>query len=362
MFLYENQEYVEDIERINQTALPWTALLNKKLVVSGATGLLGSFLIDTLMTRNSQGLNCTIYALCRSKEKAMERFDKWADSDKLVFLERDVNAPIDDQGLEEIDFVMHLASNTHPIQYATDPIGTITANIIGLKNMLDFAVKHKTKRFLFASSCEIYGENRGDTELFDESYCGYIDSNTLRAGYPESKRCGEALCQAYQTQKGIEVVIPRFSRTYGPTMKLTDSKAISQFIKKGIARHDIVLKSSGMQFFSYTYVADAVYGLLTVMFKGETGKAYNIADSSSNITLKNLAKLIADFAGTNVIFEIPDSIEMKGYSKATKSLLSGERLQGIGWKPFYNVERGIQRTIRILSNDTINSRLSGNAE
>ena len=362
MFLYENKEYLEDIGLVNRTDLPWDILANKKLVVSGATGLLGSFLIDTLMTRNLQGLNCTIYALCRSKEKAMARFDRWTDSGNLVFLERDVNDPIDGQGLDEIDFVMHLASNTHPIQYATDPIGTITANIIGLKNMLDFAVEHKTKRFLFASSCEIYGENRGDTELFDESYCGYIDPNTLRAGYPESKRCGEALCQAYQSQKGIEVVIPRFSRTYGPTMKLTDSKAISQFIKKGVARQNIVLKSAGMQNYSYTYVADAVYGLLTVMLRGETGKAYNIADNGSNITLKDLANLIADYAGTNVIFEIPDSTEMKGYSKATKSLLSGERLREIGWEPFYDIKDGIRRTMHILDNDAVNSRLSGTSE
>ena len=133
--------------------------------------------------------------------------------------------------------------------------------------MLEFAVKHSAQRFAFASSNEIYGENRGNTELFAENYCGYIDSNTLRAGYPESKRCGEALCQAYKKQKGLNVVIPRFTRSYGPTMLMSDTKAISQFIRRSIAGKDIVLKSEGNQFYSYTYVADAVSGLLTIFVK-----------------------------------------------------------------------------------------------
>lgn len=96
--------------------------------------------------------------------------------------------------------------------------------------------------------------------MFDEDYCGFINCNTLRAGYPESKRCGEALCQAYIRQKGLDIVIPRLTRSYGPTMLMSDSKAVSQFIKKGLAGEDIVLKSKGNQYYSYTYVADAVSG------------------------------------------------------------------------------------------------------
>jgi nucleoside-diphosphate-sugar epimerase len=184
---------------------------------------------------------------------------------------RDVTSPLTDAGLPGGGYILHLASNTHPMQYATDPVGTIMTNVNGLKNMLDLAAKGGARRFAFASSNEIYGENRGDAELFDERYCGYIDSNSLRAGYPESKRCGEALCQAYRAQFGIDIVIPRFTRTFGPTMLPTDSKAVSQFIKKGVAGEDVVLKSDGTQHYSFTYVADAVLGLLTVLLLGEDG-------------------------------------------------------------------------------------------
>lgn len=214
--------------------------------------------------------------------------------------------------------------------------------------MLEFAVEHHATRFAFTSSNEICGENRGDVEMFTEEYCGYINCNTMRAGYPESKRCGEALCQAYKAQNGLDVVIPRLTRSYGPTMLMSDTKAISQFIRKGIAGEDIVLKSAGTQFYSYTYVADAVSGLLYVLLKGESGEAYNIADECSDIMLKDLAAVIAGIAGTKVVFEIPDVVEATGYSTATKARLDGNKLMGLGWKAKYDLQSGMERTIAIL--------------
>lgn len=348
MFLYTNELYLEDIKKVADVDLPWEKLQNKSVLLSGATGLLGSFLVDVLMQKNMVGLNCTVYALGRTQKKAEDRFSKWWGDEHLIFMPYDVNKSFVREDMGSVDYVLHLASNTHPMQYSTDPIGTITTNIIGLQNMLDFAVEHEASRFAFTSSNEIYGENRGDVELFDESYCGYIDSNTLRAGYPESKRCGEALCQAYKSQKGLNIIIPRFTRSYGPTMLLADTKAISQFIRKGIAGEDIVLKSAGTQNYSYTYMADAICGLLTVVLCGESGEAYNIADEASNITLKDLAWIIANHSGKQVVFEIPDAVEAAGYSKATKALLDGSKLKKLGWKPFYAIQEGIPRTIDIL--------------
>lgn len=349
MNLYESELYTEDVCAVGGLELPWEKLHNKSLMLSGATGLLGSFLVDALLEKNrSDALNCTIYALGRSKEKADARFSKYASDPHLVFIPYDVKKPFVRDDIGTVDYVLHLASNTHPLQYATDPVGTITTNIIGLQNMLDFAVEHHAARFAFASSNEIYGENRGDVEFFDESYCGYIDSNTLRAGYPESKRCGEALCQAYKTQKGLDIVIPRFTRSYGPTMLMSDTKALSQFIKKGVAGEDIVLKSAGTQYYSYQYVADSISGLLTVLLCGESGEAYNIAEEHSDIMLKDLAAIIAEFSGKSVVFEIPDAVEAAGYSKATKARLDGHKLQALGWKPRYEIRSGIMRTMNIL--------------
>ena len=212
--LYKNLDYIEDINNVLSLGLPWEKLNGKSIMISGATGMIGSFLVDSLMEKNiSSSLNCTVYAMGRNLDKLKKRFSKYEDDSRLVFIECDIQKPLTLEGIANVDYVLHLASNTHPLLYSTDPIGTILTNVMGLKNMLDFAASHNVTRFAFASSNEMYGENRGDTELFDEDYCGYINCNTLRAGYPESKRCGEALCQAYKSQKGLDIVIPRLTRT-----------------------------------------------------------------------------------------------------------------------------------------------------
>lgn len=246
MRLLENKLYLEDLQYVTELDLPWESLKNKTVLVTGATGMIASCFIDVLMLLNTtKDLNCRILAVGRSEEKAQKRFAEYWESSLFEYVKHDINKQFELK--EEVDYVLHMASNTHPVAYATDPVGTITTNVIGLYNLLEFCKENLKGRFAFASSNEIYGENRGDVELFDEKYLGYIDCNTMRAGYPESKRCGEALCQAYIKQYGLDIVIPRFTRTFGPTMLQSDTKAISQFIKKGINKENIVLKSLGNQ-------------------------------------------------------------------------------------------------------------------
>lgn len=344
----DNLLYIEDVKKVLELPLEWEAVKNKKILIAGATGMIGTFLTDVFMCGNRlKGLNCKIYAFGRNKKTAKSRFADYISNPNFTFLEADINQglfPID----ENVDFVIHAASNTHPVAYATDPIGTITTNVIGTYHLLEFSASHNCERFVFVSTVEVYGENRGDTEYFTEDYCGYIDCNTLRAGYPESKRAGEALCQAYIKQKNMNIVMPRLARVYGSTMLTSDTKALSQFIKKGIAKEDIVLKSEGTQLYSYNYVADAVSAILYCLLKGETGHVYNVADKESDIRLKDLAKIIADHAKTNVVFELPDETEKAGYSKATKAVMDGEKLHRLGWQPMYDIVEGLKRTLTIL--------------
>lgn len=341
MNIYDNELYLEDIKNVSELELPWEKLENKSVLITGATGLLGSFLIDVLVEKN-----CKIYALGRSEEKAKTRFERiW---DKINFIQCDINNFSKIEDASKIDFAIHLASNTHPVAYSTEPIETILTNVVGTKNFLDIAFNAGAKRCLFASSCEIYGENRGDEEKFKEDYCGYLDCNTLRAGYNESKRCGETLCQAYIKQKDMDIVIARIARTYGPTILNTDTKALSQFINKGLNGEDIVLKSEGNQYFSYSYVADAISGLLTIMLCGENGEAYNIADEISDVRLKDLAGLIAEYFGKSVVFDLPNETEKQGFSKATKARLDGTKLKALGWNMRYDINQGIERTLSIL--------------
>ena len=287
-----NEIYQSDIRNVTNLDIDWNRLQGKTLLITGATGMIASALIDILMCKN-----------------------------KNI------------QGRDGI----HI-------------IGTITANVEGTHQLLEYAAGHMCERFFFFSSVEIYGENRKDTEQFDENYLGYIDCNTVRAGYPESKRLGETLCNAYATQKGQDFVIGRFSRAYGPTMQERDSKAIAQFIKKAVAGEDIVLKSEGTQVYSYTYVVDAAAAILYLLLYAKSGDAINIADRKSDISLREIARILAEIAHTNVIFEQPDELERKGYSTATRATLNPERMENMGWVAKTDIREGLKKTVECLKN------------
>ena len=322
--------------------LDLSQLKGKTLLVTGGTGMIGKWLIDTLLDQ----VACQVIVTGRSEEKFRERFPLR----RPAFLKWDISHEPLPVVEGPVDYIIHLASNTHPVAYANDPVSTIVMNVNAAKELLDLAVAKKTTRFVYASSVEIYGQNRGEVEKFTEDYCGYIDCNTLRAGYPESKRCGESLCQAYVKQYGLDVVIPRLARVYGPTLLPTDTKALSQFLRNALAGEDIVLKSEGRQFFSYLHVADAVSGILTVMLQGEKGQAYNISDERSDITLRDLAALIARQTGREVVFKLPNGVESAGFSPAMLARMDNSKLKALGWSAQYDIQRGIAETLKVLGN------------
>ena len=344
-----NKIYRSDIVQALSCAISWEFLNNKTVLIVGATGMISSVIIDILMLRNKEfSQHIHIIAISRNEEKAKRRFAAYWNDTCFTYSSHDITTPLPELG--DIDYILHAASNTHPRAYATDPIGTITANVQGTYHLLAYAASHHCERFFFFSSVEIYGENRNDVDKFDEEYLGYINCNTTRAGYCESKRLGEALCNAFSAQKGQDFIIGRFSRVYGPTMSPEDSKAIAQFIRKAAAGEDI-LKSEGNQLYSYTYVVDAATAALCLLLEGKSGSAVNIADSASDIRLKDLASLLAKEAGTKVVFELPDSAEKAGYSTATKAVLDTTKIEQLGWRAMTPLDQGLRKTVQILRED-----------
>lgn len=354
---FKSELYQEDIEYVAGLDLNWDILNGKIIMVTGASGMIGTFLIDVLMYRNTVFYNnITIFAVSRNKNKLEQKFSYYDGQECFRIIEHDVTQEI--TLTEQSDYIIHAASNTHPMEYANDPIGTITTNVFGTYNLLEYAAKGNGCKVVLLSSVEIYGENYSDADRFSEKDCGYIDCNTLRAGYPESKRLSETMLQAYRTQKNINGLSVRLCRTYGPTVEKDDSKALSQFIEKAVNGEDIVLKSDGKQLYSYIYTADAISAILYVMLKGTDGETYNVSDPGSDITLKALAESLAEKAGTKVLFELPDVDEKKGYSTATKALLEAEKLRQLGWQARYIIREGLARTITILR-DTLDFENAG---
>lgn len=347
--IIEHPLYIADLKNIVELNLPWKELDGKNILLIGATGMIGSCLVDLIMYRNRQyNSNISIIAISRNSDKAKERFSNYWNSKNFKYIQHNCSNEFPNI-IGHVDFAIHAASNTHPVAYSTDPVGTITTNVFGTYYLLEHLKKQKDCRVLFVSSVEIYGENNTVKESFSEKDCGYIDCNTMRAGYPESKRVSESLCQAYIAKYGMDIVIARLCRVYGPTMLESDSKALAQFIKKAVAGEDIVLKSKGKQFYSYIYVFDAVSALLKVLLNGKNGESYNVADKKSDITLFDLATLIANSIKHQVIFERSNCLELKGYSQATRAILDSKKLKGLGWEPKTSIEIGLSKTLSLLN-------------
>lgn len=343
----ERFDFSKEIELCANIDIDWSKFDNKVIIITGATGLVGKFLIQVLLHRNKEkSIHTKIIAVGRSAEKFNSRFSDYCDNEDLVFYEHDVQRPCFYNG--KLDFIIHMASNTHPRLYATDPIGTEMANIFGSYYLLQKAAENKGCRFVFVSSGDVYGDNLSKKEFLSEKDCGYIDCNTLRAGYIEGKRASEALCNAFKEAKNVDFVIARLCRIYGPTMQMSDSKAISQFINKAVAGEDIILKSEGKQIFSYLYVYDVVSALLTISAMGVSGNAYNVADNNQCISLRDLAEILAKIGNSNIIFELPDTVETKGTSTFQNVKLDATKLYGLDWKCMVGLQEGLWNTVERL--------------
>lgn len=331
--------YQEDLSNILSTEGVAT-LQGKSFLITGATGMVGVMLIDALMKMGG----VKIIAVGRSEEKAKQRLGEYFGNKNFEFLVQDVCKPFDDN--IKVDYIIPAASNTHPLAYSQYPIETIMINVKGAEHALNLAERCGAT-VVYTSTNEVYGNAISD-EDFTEDYNGRLNLSNARSCYNESKRTSEALCQSYIAERGVKVKIARLCRIFGPTMLESDSKASSQFIKKAIADEDIVLKSEGNQYFSYTYVADAVIGLLTVLLRGKIGVAYNVSSEKTNVHLKDFAQMCAKSIGKNVVFDLPPESERKGYSLAMRAILANDRIKSIGFEPLYEMKDAIGRTIDIL--------------
>ena len=341
----QNPLYQEDLNRIVEIPEMET-LKGKSFLITGATGLIGVCMIDALMHYNHQGAGIQIYAVGRSWEKAKSRLGEYGEDIHFHFIEQDVRQPLPED--IHVDVIIPLASNTHPLAYSQYPIETIEINVKGAEHSLNKALACGAT-LLYPSSVEVYGNARGE-DLFTEDYTGKLNLENARACYPESKRLSEALCISYMAERGAKVKIARLSRVFGPTMLKSDSKASSQFILKALAGEDIILKSKGEQFFSYTYVADVVRAMLFILLHGEMGGAYNVSNKECNVKLKDFAGACARWAGKEVVFDLPSEVEQKGYSVAMHAILDNSRLLSIGCQPFYPFDEAIDRTLNVLVN------------
>ena len=334
--------YRDDIQAVFHENLPWEKLSGSNILVTGATGLIGSTLVDVLMSNPHH--DYAVYASGRNLERARQRFKDYLSMDSFHFVEYDVMVPL--QMEVPFDYIIHAASNANPNAFSRNPVEIVKSNIYGVSNLIEYGIGHGMKRFLYVSSGEIYGQ--GDGRVISEEYSGYVDCLNSRSCYPSSKRTAETLCASYASEYDVDVVIARPCHVYGPNFTESDNRVYAQFIRNILNDEDIVLKSSGDQLRSWCYVTDCVSALLYVLLKGVSGEAYNIADPSSVMTIRQLAEMLASIGNKKVIMEVPSDIEKKGYNPVTKSVFSIDKLQALGWKASGNMDEKMLKTVEHL--------------
>ncbi len=340
--MVEVSAYQEDILQIFEQDLPWEKLSGSNILVTGATGLIGGCMVDTLMMNPHRDYH--VYATGRNEERAKSRFKDYVNDEGFHFIKYDVLRPLESD--VRFDYIIHAASNASPNFFSQKPVEVIKSNIIGVSNLIEYGLEHDMKRILFVSTGEIYGE--GDGRAFTEEYSGYIDCAKPRSCYPSSKRTAETLCVSYAEEYGVDVVIARLCHTYGPYFTEQDNRVYAQFIRNVLNGEDIVMKSTGEQFRSWCYVVDAVTALLYILLKGKRCEAYNVADEGSNISIRELAEIIASIGGKKVVVNVPGVNEIKGFNPVSRSTFSTEKLKKLGWLTTGSIREKLHNTIKEL--------------
>lgn len=336
----------EDIDRILAvSSINWTQFKNRRLLITGITGLLGGYLFETLATLASRhpDWQIEVWGLARRRDKAEARFAHLLDFATTNLLIHDITQPLPD--LPPFDFIVHAASEASPKYFLADPVGTIGANVAGTTALLEI-VRRSGGRLLFLSSGTVYGATQGNDSAITESTFGPYDPLDSRACYAESKRLAETLCAAYWRQFGVSTVIARISHTYGPGVELDDGRVFGDFVANAVAGRQIRVLGSGTDSRPFLYIADATIGLLLVLQKGIPGEAYNLG-AESETSIGDLAILIARLSGQSATLTSKQDPE---YNSSTAARSQGhfaiDKLKALGWSPQTSVEAGFARTLR----------------
>lgn len=312
-------------------------LYRKTILVTGATGLIGSAVVRLLLRTEP---TATVVAAARDTARAARMYAPWIEAGRCEVVSYEAERPLEDT--RTYHYIIHAASGAAPAAFAQDPVGVLTANISGTKLLLDYGREHHMERLLYVSSGEVYGEPGPDAEPWREQDSGYVNTLEPRSCYPTAKRAAESLCAAYRKQYGTDFVVARPCHTYGPGFTPKDNRAYAQFLRLAAAGSDIALNSPGTQRRAWLYVDDCAEALLTILCRGEVGEAYNVADPEGVATIREVAEMIAREAGVSVT-ALADPVAAP---MITRALFNTERLAALGWQPCHTLQQGLAETLR----------------
>lgn len=348
--VFQNPVINEDMENIYSRDIPTNKLYGKSILVTGATGMLASYLIYYLIWLNERyNAGIRIIALARNKEKIKSRFGMYADKQYFKSVIADVCNPIEID--VPVDYIVHAASFASPQYYTTNPVEVASANVIGTYNCLKLAVKKKVDHFLYFSSGDVYGKMPDGTGMFSETQMGITDSMDIHSCYGESKRMGETFCKSFAEEYGVNASAVRIGHTYAPTMDIdNDPRVFASFMNCAVKKQDIVMYSDGSAMRPFCYITDAVAAFIILLTKGKMGEAYNMTNTDMFVSVCELAETIASLEPTahiKVIRQVRDNNDSYIENKSNHANCPGsDKLKALGWNCEYDIRHGFGRILR----------------
>ncbi|GMQ63302.1 NAD-dependent epimerase/dehydratase family protein [Vallitalea maricola] len=324
-------------------------------LITGANGLLGRYMVELLMYINNNILDedyCKIFALSRNEIDLKKKFSKYIDKKYFEIIIQNVEDDIyiDDK----IDYIIHAASQANTKSFKIDPVGTLSANTIGTFNLLNFAKRKKIKSFLFFSSGAVYGDISCATEPVKENQYYSLNPLNTNSCYAEGKKMGENMCYCFYKQFGIPTKIVRIGHTYGPGINLYDGRVFSDFVRNIINDENLIIRSNGKAKRPFCYISDAIVAFNLVLFKGNSGEAYNVVNNNCYVSINELADILV-----NKIFkEKKLKIISKDMNQATNksnnlglTVLDSNKINKLGWIPKISIDEGFKRTVESFYNN-----------
>ncbi len=308
----------------------------EKYFITGATGLIGGALARHLV---SNGGDVTIFV--RNQEKAKEIF---SDVKNISIVEGTLEDRIIYEG--DIDYIIHAAAPTDSTFFIEHPVETIDSIVLGTKSVLELAKSKSVKSILNLSSMEVYGAPTNGEDLTEERQF-YLDPLNIRSNYPMAKRLSETMCASYASEYGVPVKTARLAQVLGRKLLPDDNRVIAQFIRSAKERTDIVLATDGSTKQTYIAIDDAIDGLLTILYKGENGRSYNVANDETYCSIRDVAEIVArDIAQGKISVTINMAANGGKYPPTRTLRINSTKLKGLGWSPTI----GLSEALGVLAN------------
>lgn len=347
MGIYDSKLWIADIDEVISTLPEIEKLAGKSILITGVTGLICSAVTDVLIRWNeTHESKIRIQAAARNKIKAAERFSLYFDRDWFTFVSYDA-VSIDNRLTKPCDYIIHGAGNASPGKIVKEPVETMLSNFFGMKYLLGYAKENGVKRVLYISSSEVYGKKESNLPYRTDEY-GYIDLLNPRNSYSIGKRATETLCASYADEYGLGSVIVRPGHIYGPTADVSDNRVSSAWAYAAARGKNIVMKSDGSQLRSYCYCLDSATAILKVLLRGKNIHAYNISNPESVISIMQMASILSEVGGVELIKEIPTEADSKAFNPMINSSLDSSELLDLGWRGLFDARRGLRHTVEIL--------------